>query len=109
MPVVYAVVNGPVGVPVDLVKSKSSARLQRERNLESDPRAALLVEHWDRDDWSTLWWVRAHLRWLGDDTDGLTSELAERLAARHDQYRGQPFSRVLVFRIDAVAGWAAEG
>ena len=48
VPVVYTVVDGHVGVPVDLVKPKASARLQRERNLESDPRATLLVEHWDR-------------------------------------------------------------
>jgi NAD(P)-dependent dehydrogenase (short-subunit alcohol dehydrogenase family) len=55
-----------VGVPVDRVKPKASSRLQRERNLEADPRATLLVEHWDRDDWSRLWWVRAELRFEGD-------------------------------------------
>ena len=43
--------DGYVGVPIDQVKPKSSSRLQRERNLEADPRAALLVEHWNRDDW----------------------------------------------------------
>ncbi len=87
-------------------------RLQRERNLESDPRATLLIEHWDRDDWSTLWWVRAQLSWLGDETDALVSNLAEgladRLAERHAQYRDRPFARVLVFRVDGVTGWAAE-
>lgn len=112
VPVVYAVANGHLGVPVDLVKPKSSTRLQRERNLESDPRATLLVERWDRDDWSKLWWVRAQLRWLGDETDARLADLAERLASRladrHAQYRERPFARVLVFRIDAVTGWAAE-
>ena len=64
VPVAYvADEDGYVGVPVDLVKPKASVRLQRERNLEADPRATLLVEHWDRDDWSRLWWVRAELRW----------------------------------------------
>ena len=67
VPVVYVVDDdGYVGVPVDPVKPKASSRLQRERNLEADPRATLLVEHWDRDDWSQLWWVRAELRWQGD-------------------------------------------
>ena len=67
VPVVYVVDDdGYVGVPVDRVKPKASSRLQRERNLEADPRATLLVEHWDRDDWSQLWWVRAELRWQGD-------------------------------------------
>src|SRR4029453_10552195 len=65
VPVVYAVDHDCVGVPVDRVKPKASSRLQRERNLEADPRATLLVEHWDRDDWSQLWWVRAELR-FGD-------------------------------------------
>ena len=60
VPVVYVVGgDGHVGVPVDRVKPKASSRLQRERNLEADPRATLLVDHWDRDDWSQLWWVRA--------------------------------------------------
>ena len=64
VPVAYVVdEDGYVGVPVDQVKPKASSRLQRERNLEADPRATLLVEHWDRDDWSRLWWVRAELRW----------------------------------------------
>ena len=67
VPVAYAVDDdGYVGVPIDLVKPKASLRLQRERNLEADPRATLLVEHWDRSDWSRLWWVRAELRWQGD-------------------------------------------
>jgi hypothetical protein len=112
VPVVYAVVDGHVGVPVDLVKPKASTRLQRERNLESDGRATLLIEHWNRDDWSELWWVRAELHWLGHETaepvTGSAARLADVLAARHAQYRHRPFARVLVFRIDGVTGWAAE-
>ena len=109
VPVVYAIdEQGHVGVPVDTVKPKDSSRLQRERNLEDDPRATLLVEHWDRDDWSQLWWVRAELRWQGDDT-GQEHALATRLAERYPQYHDQPFSRILVLRIVGVAGWAATG
>jgi hypothetical protein len=106
VPVSYVVDDdGLVGVPVDLVKPKASTRLQRERNLEADPRATLLVEHWDPDDWSQLWWVRAELRWLGDADAGRSTALAARLAARYEQYREQPFARVLVFRIVGVTGW----
>lgn len=112
VPVVYAVVEGHVGVPVDLVKPKRSTRLQRVRNLESDPRATLLIEHWDPSDWSTLWWVRAHLRWLGDETatpvSSLVGRMADRLADRHTQYRERPFGQILVFRIESMTGWAAE-
>jgi PPOX class probable F420-dependent enzyme len=108
VPVAYVVDDdGYVGVPVDVVKPKASLRLQRERNLETDPRATLLVEHWDRDDWSQLWWVRAELRWQGDTEADREAALATRLARRYPQYRDQPFARVLVLRIVGVAGWAA--
>jgi hypothetical protein len=105
VPCAYAVEpDGFVGVPVDLVKPKASLRLQRERNLEADPRATLLAEHWDRDDWTRLWWVRAELVWAPDDQRA--ARLADRLALRYPQYADRPFARVLVFRIGAVTGWS---
>lgn len=107
-PVVYAVSDdGHLGMPVDSVKPKSSTRLRREDNLDSDPRAALLVEHWDPADWSRLWWVRAHLRYVADPPPSLTDELADRLSQRVSQYAGTPFHRILVCRIETVSGWAA--
>ena len=108
VPVVYALDDDWVGVPIDRVKPKASSRLQRERNLEADPRGALLVDHWDRDDWSQLWWVRAELRFQGDAA-GRETGLAAQLAERYPQYRDQPFTRVLVLRIVGVSGWAAAG
>ena len=109
VPVVYAAGDGLVGVPVDRVKPKVSPRLQRRRNLEADPRAALLVEHWDRHDWTQLWWARAELRWLGDGDElpGPAAALAARLAGTFPQYRDQPFSSILVMRVVAVTGWSA--
>src|SRR5215510_487747 len=108
VPVAYMVdEDGYVGVPVDRVKPKASLRLQRERNLEADPRATLLIEHWDRDDWSRLWWVRASLRGQDDAGPERTAALAAGLAERYPQYRDQPFARVLVLRIVGIAGWAA--
>ena len=109
VPVVYAVdEDGCVGVPVDRVKPKSASRLQRERNLEADPRAALLVEHWDRDDWSRLWWVRAELWWLADAPAARVAGLAARLARAYPQYSDLPFARVLVLEVVGVAGWTAQ-
>jgi PPOX class probable F420-dependent enzyme len=109
VPVVYVVDDdGFVGIPVDRVKPKASSRLQRERNLEADPRATLLVDHWDRDDWSRLWWVRAELRWQRDAPDRAVA-LADQLAERFVQYRDRPFTLVLVLRIAGVTGWSAAG
>jgi PPOX class probable F420-dependent enzyme len=110
VPVVYAAdEEGFVGVPVDRVKPKASPRLQRVRNLQADPRASLLVEHWDSQDWSQLWWVRAQLRWQGNggEQEGREAALAIRLAETFPQYRDQPFSSVLVLQVVAVTGWSA--
>jgi hypothetical protein len=60
--------------------------------LEADPRATLLVEHWDRNDWSRLWGAgRAAL------------------AGCYPQYQDQPFVRDTDLHIVGLAGWAADG
>lgn len=107
VPAVYAVSEGHVGVPIDKVKPKASTRLKREDNLDADPRSALLVDHWDAEDWSRLWWVRADLEHVPDPPAALTDDLAARLAGTVPQYADQPFHRVLVCRIVRVTGWAA--
>lgn len=105
VPVVFAVVDSHVGIPIDRVKPKSSMRLQRERNLATDPRATLLVEQWHRDDWSRLWWVRAELHHVDHPLRAASLEVA--LAAKYPQYVDQPFERVLVLRVVDLVGWAA--
>ncbi len=105
VPVVYAVADEHVGVPIDRVKPKSSTSLQRERNLQADPRATLLVDRWDPDDWSRLWWVRVNLSWVTDEAR--SAMLARRLVERYRFYDDESFERVLVFRIRDVSGWAA--
>ena len=107
-PVVFAVsADGHVGVPIDRVKPKASSRLQREDNLAADPRGSLLVEHWETQDWSRLWWVRAQLEHVPDPPPALLDELADTLADAVPQYADKPFHRVLVCRIVGVTGWAA--
>ena len=98
---------GHVGIPIDTVKPKTSTRLQRERNLEQDPRATLLVQNWDPADWSRLWWVRARLEWIAEPDTTLASGLSAALATKYEQYRDQPFSDVLVFRTVEITGWSA--
>jgi PPOX class probable F420-dependent enzyme len=104
VPVVYAVDDDRrIVVPVDAVKAKGRARLQRLVNVERDPRVVLLVDEYDDDDWSRLWWVRVHGR-AGEQ--GATPALVEFLAARYRQYR-TPGAVVgaLVITPEAVAGW----
>jgi hypothetical protein len=105
-PIVYAAEGKLLGSPIDRVKPKASLRLQREHNLEADARATLLVEHWDPVDWSKLWWVRAELRWLGDDSPHAEA-FSDRLASNFEQYRDAPFASILMFEIVRTTGWAA--
>ncbi len=109
VPVVFAVRDRWLGIPVDEVKPKASTRLQRERNLETDPRSVLLVEHWDRDDWTQLWWARAELRHQPNPGADLTAGLSDALVTRYPPYRYRPFAKVLVLRIGNVTGWAGSG
>lgn len=106
VPVVYAVIDDRLGIPIDTVKAKQSTKLQRVRNLEGDPRATLLIQNWDAADWSRLWWVRAQLRWMAEDIDA-ERPFADRLAERYSQYSDRPFARVLVFEIVGLTGWDA--
>ncbi|WP_375491644.1 pyridoxamine 5'-phosphate oxidase family protein [uncultured Jatrophihabitans sp.] len=107
-PVVYAVGDDHVGVPIDRVKPKSSSRLQREENLAGDPRASLLIEHWETADWSRLWWVRAELEHVPEPPAAMVDDLADRLSRTVAQYADKPFHRLLVCRIVAVTGWSGE-
>lgn len=107
-PCVYAVTDdGHLGVPIDRVKPKASTRLQREDNLDADPRGSLLVEHWETEDWTRLWWVRAQLRHLPDPAAAVVDDLGDRLAATVPQYADKPFHRILVCRVVGLTGWAA--
>jgi PPOX class probable F420-dependent enzyme len=87
-------------------KPKSTTRLQRLRNIEAQPRVALLADHY-ADDWTQLWWVRA---------DGEAAVLAAAagplrlLAARYPQYAARPpAGPVIAVRVDRWTGWAAAG
>ncbi|WP_040495929.1 pyridoxamine 5'-phosphate oxidase family protein [Ilumatobacter nonamiensis] len=108
VPAVYTADDRTVSIPVDRIKAKSSIHLQRVRNLEADPRATLLIEHWNRDDWSQLWWVRAHLRWNGPASNDSTDAAAARLAEHFPQYRNRPFAAILELHITTTTGWSAD-
>ena len=61
VPVCFAVVGETVVSPVDRIKPKETVELARVWNARHTGTATLLCDHWDPDDWSRLWWVRAHL------------------------------------------------
>ena len=56
VPVVFCLREDTIYSPID-GKPKASTRLRRLKNLEDNPSASLLLDHYDSD-WQRLWWIR---------------------------------------------------
>jgi Pyridoxamine 5'-phosphate oxidase len=106
VPACFAIDGDRLAIPIDSVKPKGSTALGRVRNLERDPRASLLVEHWDPVDWSRLWWVHLLLVRTQEPPERV-ARLERGLRDRYPQYRDSPFVEILTFRIERVGGWEA--
>ena len=106
VPVCFAIDGDLVGIPIDLVKAKRSTNLGRLRNLEQDPRATLLVEQWDRDDWSQLWWVRASLERKPPDP-AAHERFVRLLEQKYPQYAEGSIESVILLTIVDLVGWSA--
>jgi len=106
VPVCFAIEGDHLAIPIDRMKPKASTDLQRIRNLMADNRATLLLERWDADDWSRLWWVRLRLE-ASSLSGQVVGALAQGLRERYRAYRTTSFERLLTFRIVEVVGWAA--
>ena len=89
-------------------KPKSTRSLRRLANIAADPRASLLVDHYD-EDWTRLWWVR------GDghastrvDSDPEASAALDALVAKYPQYSVErPAGPVIRIEIHTWRSWAA--
>ena len=108
VPVTFALVDDRIVTVVD-GKPKSSQRLKRLANIAVNPKVSLLVDHYDEDDWSALWWVRvdgrAHIT-----PDGPVHDAGVRaLRAKYSQYRDGVQSGGPLIVIDAgrVSAWSA--
>jgi PPOX class probable F420-dependent enzyme len=109
VPVCFAAVGKLIATPVDTVKPKRTTELGRLINLERDASATLLCDRWDRDDWSRLWWVRAHLvkRSAHDVSSAVLEECDAALKGKYAQYRDAEFADVIVFTVKSMVGWTA--
>ena len=106
VPACFAIDGDRLAIPIDSVKPKGSTALGRVRNLERDPRATLLVEHWDPVNWDRLWWVQLLLV-RTEEPAPRVANLERLLRERYPQYRDGPFVDILTFRIEKVGGWEA--
>ena len=86
-------------------KPKSTTDLRRLRNIRSNPRVAVLADHYE-DDWGALWWVRAD----GQATilDEPTAMALALLTARYPQYGEHPPAGPMIsVQVARWTGWAA--
>jgi PPOX class probable F420-dependent enzyme len=102
----FAVASDRVWTAID-DKPKSGARLQRLENLRANPRASLLVDHYE-EDWDRLWWVRVDGAAAVLESGNEEERAIAALTARYPQYaRARPPGPVIAIAIERIAGWSA--
>jgi PPOX class probable F420-dependent enzyme len=106
LPVTFAWHRGTAVWAVDRVKPKRPGPLRRERDLATDPRVAMLVDHY-AEDWTALWWVE--LQGTAAFLDGQAAEAAlDALASRYPPYRAdRPPGPVVAVSPRRWAWWSA--
>lgn len=123
VPIVFAHSDDALWMPIDgKPKDRPVAReLERVRNLQSDPRVTLLLDHYD-DDWNALWWLRVegeaalHPVDASDPSDCPEARAVTALRAKYPQYlevplfRGAPrLVRIVIARVRSWCAVAARG
>ena len=106
VPIVFVLDGDDVFSIVD-AKPKSSPKLKRLRNIETNPRISLLVDHYD-EEWESLWWVRA------DGTARVVEEGPERdraialLREKYPQYEtwSDPIGAAMVVHVERWRSWS---
>lgn len=89
-------------------KPKSTQRLQRIANIEANPVASLLVDHYDDDDWTDLWWVRVDGDAAIHHEGALREHAIEALAIKYVQYEARsPEGPVIAVALDRISSWAS--
>jgi PPOX class probable F420-dependent enzyme len=105
VPVAFAVVEDTIYSAVD-AKPKRTRTLRRLANVRENPAVAMLVDHWDEDDWAALWWVRADGRGrVIESEDPEARRAVELLRERYPAQRDA--GEVLAVEVERWSGWAA--
>jgi PPOX class probable F420-dependent enzyme len=89
-------------------KPKRSRDLKRLSNIAANPNVEAVVDGYDDEDWSRLWWVRAAGRAevVTDDAERATA--LDALAEKYRQYDDQrPEGPVVATHLIRITGWSA--
>ncbi len=107
VPCCYALIDDSVFTAVD-AKPKSTTALQRLANIAAVPYASLVVDHYDDDDWTSLWWVRVDGSAAIVDDEPTRERALDALAMKYEQYRdARPRGAVVELRIEQWRWWSA--
>ncbi len=109
VPICFALVSGLVVSAVDH-KPKRTQQLSRLRDIEATGQATVLVDHYDDDDWSRLWWVRIDGRAEVHGPESAVDCVGRAaLAAKYRQYvERPPVGPVYSVALDSVVAWRAD-
>jgi PPOX class probable F420-dependent enzyme len=108
VPVCFAVSANRIYITIDdKPKQARSASLKRLRNIAENPAVALVVDHYDDDDWSRLGWVmvRGNAEILGTGAEHAAAQLL--LRNRYPQMEAMALEKrhVIAIHIDRVTSW----
>jgi len=105
VPVCFVYLGGRFYIPID-EKPKRTQRLRRLRNIEENPRAALVFDHYE-EDWERLAYilVRGTASILGESQEHERAVAA--LRQKYPQYRSMELERRPLVRIEPeqAVGW----
>jgi len=112
IPVCYVILGSNLYVAIDgKPKSGDPRNLKRLRNIAANPRVAVIIDHYDDDDWDRLGWLM--LRGTAEIIDrGEEHGVAQNaLRQRYVPYRSMALEAlpVIALRIERVVRWGNVG
>ena len=104
VPITFVASNSHVAFGID-EKPKSTSDLKRLRNIQANPRVAVLWDRYD-EDWSQLWWVRADGNAKVEDHGAQWEETWSALEEKYEQYQGlRRAGPVVLIEVRRWRGW----
>lgn len=106
--VTFAIVGRRIVTAIDQ-KPKTTERLQRLVNIESNPMVSLLADHY-AEDWDRLWWVRVDGRAEVHENQEAPPGAVAALVAKYPQYGARPpKGPVIEVTPEKVVFWESRG
>ena len=112
-PVVFQALGDALYIAID-EKPKTTLRLRRLTNIESNPRFALLIDRYE-DDWSQLWWILlrgpAAVLWPSQWDADEASQAISALRAKYRQYESMSLEDRPLLKLtpERITRWSASG